>query len=269
MTMPGVEAAVTHAVAVGAEVWVPLERVTDEDATREDVSAPYARGVVKRVDESADAIDVEDGLGRRMRAKASAALLRDAVTQEDMVKLNHLHEPGVLDNLRRRYAMDDIYTYTGSILIAVNPFKEVGHLYDERVMGMYRGSRFGDLSPHVYATADSAYEAMKREGESQSILVSGESGAGKTETAKLLMRYIARASASEGGAKDAREAGEETQDKILESNPLLEAFGTRKRYETTTVVVLVNMLRCSSTLRIRLVELRSARIFSSAVASSS
>jgi myosin heavy subunit len=178
MTMPGVEEAVTHAVAVGAEVWVPLERVTDEDATREDVSASYARGVVKRVDESADAIDVEDGLGRRMRAKASAALLRDAVTQEDMVKLNHLHEPGVLDNLRRRYAMDDIYTYTGSILIAVNPFKEVGHLYDERVMGMYRGSRFGDLSPHVYATADSAYEAMKREGESQSILVSGESGAG-------------------------------------------------------------------------------------------
>jgi myosin-5 len=228
MTMPGVEAAVTHAVAVGAEVWVPLERVTDEDATREDVSASYARGVVKRVDESADAIDVEDGLGRRMRAKASAALLRDAVTQEDMVKLNHLHEPGVLDNLRRRYAMDDIYTYTGSILIAVNPFKEVGHLYDERVMGMYRGSRFGDLSPHVYATADSAYEAMKREGESQSILVSGESGAGKTETAKLLMRYIARASASEGGAKDAREAGEETQDKILESNPLLEAFGNAK-----------------------------------------
>ena len=90
MTMPGVEAAVAHAVAVGAEVWVPLERVTDEDATREDVSASYARGVVKRVDESADAIDVEDGLGRRMRAKASAALLRDAVTQEDMVKLNHL-----------------------------------------------------------------------------------------------------------------------------------------------------------------------------------
>ena len=77
MTMPGVEAAVTHAVAVGAEVWVPLERVTDEDATREDVSASYARGVVKRVDESADAVDVEDGLGRRMRAKASAALLRD------------------------------------------------------------------------------------------------------------------------------------------------------------------------------------------------
>ena len=74
MTMPGVEAAVAHAVAVGAEVWVPLERVTDEDATREDVSASYARGVVKRVDESADAIDVEDGLGRRMRAKASAAL---------------------------------------------------------------------------------------------------------------------------------------------------------------------------------------------------
>ena len=140
MMMPGVEAAVAHAVAVGAEVWVPLERVTDEDATREDVSASYARGVVKRVDD-ADAIDVEDGLGRRMRAKASAALLRNAGT-EDMVKLNHLHERAV-DNLRRRYAMDDIYTYTGSILIAVNPFKEVGHLYDERVMGMYRGSSSG------------------------------------------------------------------------------------------------------------------------------
>ena len=106
----------------------------------------------------------------------------------------------------------------------MNPFKDVGHLYDEHMMSMYRGARLGDLSPHVYATADAAYEALRTEGVSQSVLVSGESGAGKTETAKLLMRYIAHRSSSDEDAG----GGRTTQDKVLESNPLLEAFGNAK-----------------------------------------
>ncbi|KHN37055.1 Myosin-2 heavy chain [Glycine soja] len=109
---------------------------------------------------------------------------------EDMTRLAYLNEPGVLSNLRRRYALNDIYTYTGSILIAVNPFMQLPHLYDSHMMEQYKGAPLGELSPHVFAIADASYRAMMNEGKSQSILVSGESGAGKTETTKLIMQYL-------------------------------------------------------------------------------
>jgi myosin-5 len=110
---------------------------------------------------------------------------------DDMTKLAYLHEPGVLYNLASRYELDEIYTYTGNILIAVNPFAKLPHLYDNHMMEQYRGVPLGELSPHVFAVADSAYRAMINEKQSQSILVSGESGAGKTETTKLIMQYLA------------------------------------------------------------------------------
>ena len=189
-----------------------------------------------------------------------------------MTTLPHLNEPGVLHNLRTRYATDAIYTYTGSILIAVNPFARLPALYGRHMMEQYRGARLGELSPHVYAVADAAYRAMrsdapgggggggengtaKRGGRSrrnQSILVSGESGAGKTETAKLIMQYLAwvgdeaAAAAAAGGdgaagaEKNAtpsspRNGGDSSststpgvEQQVLESNPLLEAFGNAK-----------------------------------------
>nr|GMD55840.1 myosin-11 isoform X1 [Ipomoea batatas] len=82
-------------------------------------------------------------------------------------------------------------TYTGNILIAINPFQKLPHLYDTHMMHQYKGAPFGELSPHVFAVADVAYREMVNEGKSNSILVSGESGAGKTETTKMLMRYLA------------------------------------------------------------------------------
>ena len=88
-----------------------------------------------------------------------------------MTTLSYLNEPGVLHNLRTRYSMDDIYTYTGSILIAVNPFQKLGHLYGAHMMDLYRGRALGELSPHVYAIADAAYNQMRRWNKSQSILV--------------------------------------------------------------------------------------------------
>ncbi|KAL1315385.1 hypothetical protein HN51_042153 [Arachis hypogaea] len=141
---------------------------------------------------------------------------------EDMTKLAYLNEPGVLYNLRRRYALNDIYTYTGSILIAVNPFTKLPHLYEIHMMEQYKGAPFGELSPHVFAVADSSYRAMMSEGKSQSILVSGESGAGKTETTKLIMQYLTFV----GG----RAAGDDrtVEQQVLESNPLLEAFGNAR-----------------------------------------
>lgn len=141
---------------------------------------------------------------------------------DDMTKLTYLNEPGVLYNLERRYALNDIYTYTGSILIAVNPFTKLPHLYNVHMMEQYKGAPFGELSPHVFAVADASYRAMMSEHQSQSILVSGESGAGKTETTKLIMQYLTFV----GG----RAAGDDrtVEQQVLESNPLLEAFGNAR-----------------------------------------
>ncbi|CAM0943742.1 unnamed protein product [Alopecurus aequalis] len=141
---------------------------------------------------------------------------------DDMTKLTYLNEPGVLYNLKRRYALNEIYTYTGSILIAVNPFTRLPHLYSEYMMEQYKGVRLGELSPHVFAVADASYRAMVNDSRSQSILVSGESGAGKTETTKLIMRYLTYV----GGRAVLDDRSVEQQ--VLESNPLLEAFGNAK-----------------------------------------
>ncbi|XP_031270661.1 myosin-9 isoform X3 [Pistacia vera] len=139
-----------------------------------------------------------------------------------MTKLSYLHEPGVLQNLKIRYELNEIYTYTGNILIAINPFQRLPHIYDAHMMQQYKGAPFGELSPHVFAVADVAYRAMVNEGKSNSILVSGESGAGKTETTKMLMRYLAFL-----GGRTATE-GRTVEQQVLESNPVLEAFGNAK-----------------------------------------
>ncbi|XP_022953205.1 myosin-12 isoform X1 [Cucurbita moschata] len=141
---------------------------------------------------------------------------------DDMTKLAYLHEPGVLHNLACRFALNEIYTYTGNILIAVNPFRRLPHLYDIHMMEQYKGAPFGELSPHLFAVADTCYRSMINEQGSQSILVSGESGAGKTETTKMLMRYLAFM----GGRSDTE--GRTVEQQVLESNPVLEAFGNAK-----------------------------------------
>ncbi|TYK17988.1 myosin-16 isoform X4 [Cucumis melo var. makuwa] len=110
---------------------------------------------------------------------------------DDMTRMSYLNEPGLLHNLAIRYAINEIYTYTGNILIAINPFQSISSLYDAHVMEKYRGAPIGELKPHVFAIADVAYRAMINYGKSNSILVSGESGAGKTETTKMLMCYLA------------------------------------------------------------------------------
>ncbi|KAG1354825.1 Myosin-6 [Cocos nucifera] len=159
-------------------------------------------------------------------AKVSSVYPKDAEASpcgvDDMTKLAYLHEPGVLQNLKSRYDMNEIYTYTGNILIAVNPFRRLPHLYDSHMMEQYKGAAFGELSPHPFAVADAAYRLMMNEGVSQSILVSGESGAGKTESTKLLMRYLAYM-----GGRAAAE-GRTVEQQVLESNPVLEAFGNAK-----------------------------------------
>ncbi|XP_062073083.1 myosin-9 [Humulus lupulus] len=159
-------------------------------------------------------------------AKVSKVYPKDMETPtdgvDDMTKLSYLHEPGVLHNLATRYEINEIYTYTGNILIAINPFQSLSQLYDAYMMELYKGAPFGKLGPHVFAIADFAYRQMVNEGKSNSILVSGESGAGKTETTKMLMRYLAFV-----GGRSAAE-GRTVEQQVLESNPVLEAFGNAK-----------------------------------------
>ena len=145
---------------------------------------------------------------------------------EDMARLNYLHEPALLNNLRHRFALDHVYTYTAKICIAVNPFDwQVSKpLYAEEMLRKYRGREMSELPPHVYAIAEDAYQkildAEARNGNNQSVLVSGESGAGKTEAVKIMMNYLAAVS----------RAGETNliAQQVLASNPLLEAFGNAK-----------------------------------------
>ncbi|XP_022732055.1 myosin-15-like isoform X4 [Durio zibethinus] len=198
----------------GAKVWV-------EDKNLAWVAAEITNFKGKQV-------QVQTASGKTVLALPEKLFPRDADEEEehggvdDMTKLTYLNEPGVLYNLERRYALNDIYTYTGGILIAVNPFTKLPHLYNVHMMEQYKGAPFGELSPHVFAVADVSYRAMMNEGRSQSILVSGESGAGKTETTKLIMQYLTFV----GGHAAGDDRSVEQQ--VLESNPLLEAFGNAR-----------------------------------------
>ncbi|KAF5930549.1 hypothetical protein HYC85_031422 [Camellia sinensis] len=184
--------------AVGSLVWV------------EDPDDAWLDGEVVEV--NGEEIKVLCTSGKTVIVKASSAYPKDAEAPpcgvDDMTRLAYLHEPGVLYNLKSRYDINEIYTYTGNILIAVNPFRRLPHLYDNHMMAQYKGAAFGELSPHPFAVADAAY--------------SGESGAGKTESTKMLMRYLAYM-----GGRVAAE-GRTVEQKVLESNPVLEAFGNAK-----------------------------------------
>ncbi|THG21657.1 hypothetical protein TEA_000286 [Camellia sinensis var. sinensis] len=168
-------------IIVGSHVWV------------EDPVEAWIDGQVVKI--NAAEAEIEIANGKKIVAKLSKLYPKDteapAAGVDDMTKLSYLHEPGVLQNLKTRYELNEIYTYTGNILIAINPFQRLPHIYDAHMMQQYKGTPFGELSPHVFAVADVAYRAMINEKKSNSILVSGESGAGKTETTKMLMRYLA------------------------------------------------------------------------------
>ncbi|CAG7892000.1 unnamed protein product [Brassica rapa] len=199
-------------IIVGSHVWI------------EDPGLAWIDGEVVKI--NGEEVHAQTTNGKTVVAKIANVFPKDMEALpggvDDMTKLSYLHEPGVLNNLAMRYELNEIYTYTGNILIAVNPFQRLPHLYDTHMMEQYKGAGFGELSPHVFAIAEVAYRAMINEGKSNSILVSGESGAGKTETTKMLMRYLAYL----GGRSGVE--GRTVEQQVLESNPVLEAFGNAK-----------------------------------------
>ncbi|MBN3312134.1 MYO1C protein, partial [Atractosteus spatula] len=151
----------------------------------------------------------------------SALTARDRVGVQDFVLLeNYTSEAAFIENLRKRFKENLIYTYIGSVLVSVNPYKEL-EIYTKQHMERYRGVNFYEVSPHIYAVSDNAYRAMRTERRDQCILISGESGAGKTEASKKILQYYALTC-------PASDKVEMVKDRLLQSNPVLEAFGNAK-----------------------------------------
>ncbi|XP_076298794.1 myosin heavy chain 10 isoform X7 [Lasioglossum baleicum] len=141
---------------------------------------------------------------------------------EDMAELTCLNEASVLHNLKDRYYSGLIYTYSGLFCVVVNPYKRLS-IYTEKIMERYKGIKRHEVPPHVFAITDTAYRSMLQDREDQSILCTGESGAGKTENTKKVIQYLAYVAAS----KPKSNAGELEQ-QLLQANPILEAFGNAK-----------------------------------------
>ncbi|KAI8914411.1 P-loop containing nucleoside triphosphate hydrolase protein [Gorgonomyces haynaldii] len=144
---------------------------------------------------------------------------------EDMVLLSKVTEDQITDNLRKRIQADLMFTFIGPTLVAVNPYKKLPYFTDKEI-DIYHGSASYENPPHIYAVADKMFQNMITDEENQCVIISGESGAGKTESAKLIMNYIA--AVSSGGGAQTSGIVDAVKHIILESNPLLESFGNAK-----------------------------------------
>ncbi|XP_032749626.1 myosin-14 isoform X2 [Rattus rattus] len=153
---------------------------------------------------------------------------------EDMAELTCLNEASVLHNLRERYYSGLIYTYSGLFCVVINPYKQLP-IYTEAIVEMYRGKKRHEVPPHVYAVTEGAYRSMLQDREDQSILCTGESGAGKTENTKKVIQYLAHVASSPKGRKEPGVPASvstmsygELERQLLQANPILEAFGNAK-----------------------------------------
>ncbi|XP_042554711.1 unconventional myosin-Ia [Dipodomys spectabilis] len=147
-------------------------------------------------------------------------LLEDTVGVEDLVLLEPLEEKSMLENLQLRYENKEIYTYIGNVIISVNPYQQLP-IYGPEFIAKYQNYTFYELKPHIYALANMAYQSLRDQDRDQCIVITGESGSGKTEASKLVMSYVAAVCGK----------GEQVnlvKEQLLQSNPVLEAFGNAK-----------------------------------------
>uniref|UniRef100_A0A3Q3G6H5 Unconventional myosin-Ib n=1 Tax=Labrus bergylta TaxID=56723 RepID=A0A3Q3G6H5_9LABR len=152
--------------------------------------------------------------------EVKTSLLDNMIGVGDMVLLEPLSEDSFIENLRNRFDHNEIYTYIGSVVISMNPYRSLPIFTPEKVEE-YRNRNFYELSPHIYALADEAYSSLRDQDKDQCILITGESGAGKTEASKLVMSYVAAVC---GKGQEVNKVKEQ----LLQSNPVLEAFGNAK-----------------------------------------
>ncbi|XP_051563868.1 unconventional myosin-Ib-like isoform X4 [Myxocyprinus asiaticus] len=152
--------------------------------------------------------------------EVKTSLLDNMIGVGDMVLLEPLSEDSFIENLKNRFDHNEIYTYIGSVVISMNPYKSLP-IYTAEKVEEYRNRNFYELSPHIYALADEAYRSLRHQDKDQCILITGESGAGKTEASKFVMSYVAAVC---GKGQEVNKVKEQ----LLQSNPVLEAFGNAK-----------------------------------------
>eukprot|EP01025_Chloroclados_australasicus_P040986 TRINITY_DN4316_c0_g2_i3.p1 TRINITY_DN4316_c0_g2~~TRINITY_DN4316_c0_g2_i3.p1 ORF type:complete len:1103 (-),score=96.76 TRINITY_DN4316_c0_g2_i3:1692-5000(-) len=229
----------------GARIWVPTIEVQAQTGIvkRKQVSEgtpKWTPAKVERVDPGSKedeyilTVKLEDGSEWQVDSQLCYLQNEHNTDVDDLVKSDFLHEPGVLQTLRARYEEDNIYTFSSNILIAINPHKRMPHLSTPDLQVGYHNTILGEHPPHVYAIAEQAFSVMLNDGQKQAILISGESGAGKTESAKLVMQYLAKRAQPASVYKDRLKRQTSfteiapIEEQVLESNPLLEAFGNAK-----------------------------------------
>ncbi|KAI9812314.1 MAG: hypothetical protein M1827_004763 [Pycnora praestabilis] len=192
-----------------------------------DAQTAFVRGwVVEEQDNSQLLVQCDDG-SQRVVDSDSVDRVNPAKFDkaDDMAELTHLNEASVVHNLHMRYQTDLIYTYSGLFLVTVNPYCTLP-IYTNEYINMYKGSSREENKPHIYAMADGAFRNLVEEGQNQSILVTGESGAGKTENTKKVIQYLASVATSDSpAAKSGARHLSNLSLQILRANPILEAFG--------------------------------------------
>ncbi|KAJ3549900.1 hypothetical protein NM688_g5132 [Phlebia brevispora] len=184
----------------------------------------YQHGASKKAGKKVASTPKKGGTAKASKvAKADwkEGFKKKQVGVSDMTLLTTITNESINENLQKRWTNGEIYTYIGGVLISVNPFKDLG-IYTDEVLQRYKGKNRLEVPPHVFSIAESAYYNMNAYHENQCVIISGESGAGKTEAAKRIMQYIAAVS----GGRDS--SIQEIKDMVLATNPLLESFGCAK-----------------------------------------
>ncbi|XP_018612670.1 myosin-10-like isoform X1 [Scleropages formosus] len=210
-------------------VWVPSERHGFEAASIREERGDEV--LVELAENGKRAVVGKDDIQKMNPPKFSKV--------EDMAELTCLNEASVLHNLKERYYSGLIYTYSGLFCVVINPYKNLP-IYSENIIEMYRGKKRHEMPPHIYAISETAYRCMLQDREDQSILCTGESGAGKTENTKKVIQYLAHVASSHKGRKDHNipqpdspkpkpvKLQGELERQLLQANPILESFGNAK-----------------------------------------
>ncbi|XP_042581386.1 myosin-9-like isoform X1 [Cyprinus carpio] len=201
-------------------VWVPSEKLGFEAGSVKEETGDEC--LVELVDSGKKIKVNKDDIQKMNPPKFSKV--------EDMAELTCLNEASVLHNLRERYFSGLIYTYSGLFCVVINPYKHLP-IYTEEIVEMYKGKKRHEMPPHIYAITDTAYRSMMQDREDQSILCTGESGAGKTENTKKVIQYLAFVASSFKTKKDQSSvtlSHGELEKQLLQANPILEAFGNAK-----------------------------------------
>ncbi|XP_016873274.1 unconventional myosin-VIIa isoform X11 [Homo sapiens] len=203
----------TYAVLPGDHVWMDLRLGQEFDVPIGAVVKLCDSGQVQVVDDE----DNEHWISPQNATHIKPMHPTSVHGVEDMIRLGDLNEAGILRNLLIRYRDHLIYTYTGSILVAVNPYQLLS-IYSPEHIRQYTNKKIGEMPPHIFAIADNCYFNMKRNSRDQCCIISGESGAGKTESTKLILQFLAAISGQHSWIEQ----------QVLEATPILEAFGNAK-----------------------------------------